>query len=235
MPLDVLSAAELQERSFLLLSSQKAHQAITANALLALELDKQPALKEACTNASLMLPESAGVLWALKRRGFVAERLAGIEYAWKLCEQCAQSDWPVFLLGGSEQTLSAAQRRLQDEIPRLQIVGSHHGFFATDQEPKILQLLKEKRPRLTLVALGMPRQDLWIAKHLPLLPPGLYVGVGGSFDVWAGRLKRAPRWFQVFGLEWSYRLYQEPWRWRRMLDLPRFWWRALREPKAPIS
>jgi N-acetylglucosaminyldiphosphoundecaprenol N-acetyl-beta-D-mannosaminyltransferase len=228
IPLDVMGAAELRERSFLLLSSQQANQAITVNALLALDTERNPALRAACSKATLMLPESAGVRWALNRQRIKTPALAGIDYAWQLCELCAENDWPVFLLGGSTEVLNAAAERLKGDMPRLPIVGMRHGFFEADQDASIIAAINEARPRLTLVALGMPKQDVWIAKHLAQLPPGLYMGVGGSFDIWAGRLKRAPKWAQIVGAEWLYRWFQEPWRWPRMLALPRFAWRVWR-------
>ncbi len=229
IPLDVMSSVELRERSFLLLSSQKANQVITANALLTLDAQDNVDLRAACEKAALMLPESAGIRWALARKEIKAASVAGIDYAWKLCEHCAENDWPVFLLGSSEDVLNAAAQRLQNEIPGLKIAGMRHGFFGPEQDHDIIESIRNARPHLILVALGMPKQDIWIANHLSILPSGLYMGVGGSFDVWAGRLKRAPRWIQILGIEWFYRLYQEPWRWPRMLALPRFAWKVWRD------
>jgi N-acetylglucosaminyldiphosphoundecaprenol N-acetyl-beta-D-mannosaminyltransferase len=232
IPLDVLSAVQLRERARELMSGPVPQQAITANALLALDAEKNAALRSACLAAALMLPESAGMRWALSRKNIKTPAVAGIDLAWELCELCAENNWPIFLLGGSAEVLDAAAQRLKNEIPNLRITGTRHGFFSAEDDGATLQFIKDARPKLTLVALGMPKQDIWISRHLSQLPPGLYMGVGGSFDVWAGRLKRAPRWAQRIGFEWCYRLYQEPWRWPRMLALPRFAWKVCRE-KAP--
>ncbi|MCS7292621.1 MAG: WecB/TagA/CpsF family glycosyltransferase, partial [Gloeomargarita sp. SKYBB_i_bin120] len=111
--------------------------------------------------------------------------------------------------------------------PNLVIAGYHHGYFTPAEENALVDEITQKQPRLILVALGVPRQELWIYQHRRCCPQAVWVGVGGSFDIWAGVKKRAPRWVRRLYLEWAFRLYQEPWRWRRMLALPQFAWRVL--------
>jgi hypothetical protein len=115
--------------------------------------------------------------------------------------------------------------RLKQDFPSLNIVYVQDGYFKNDEE--ILVQLKEKLPRLLLVALGAPKQEELIQKARKILPDSLMIGVGGSFDVWSGQKQRAPQWFCDNNLEWFYRLYQEPWRWKRMLVLPQFLLRTL--------
>ena len=97
-----------------------------------------------------------------------------------------------------------------------------HGYLSWEQEEKWLKLLQEAQPALIFVGLGVPRQELWIQKYRHLCPNSIWIGVGGSFDIWAGHKTRAPLWLRNNNLEWFYRLYQEPWRWKRMLVLPKF-------------
>jgi N-acetylglucosaminyldiphosphoundecaprenol N-acetyl-beta-D-mannosaminyltransferase len=118
--------------------------------------------------------------------------------------------------------------RLRQELPGLRLVLSAHGYQNAGAWPALEQQLLNARPDLVLVALGVPRQETWI-QLLPGRRGGLWMGVGGSFDVWAGVKKRAPAWMGALQIEWLYRLVQEPSRWRRMLSLPAFAWAVLRQ------
>jgi N-acetylglucosaminyldiphosphoundecaprenol N-acetyl-beta-D-mannosaminyltransferase len=116
-------------------------------------------------------------------------------------------------------------------VPKLQLVFTAHGYQPPEAWPQLERSLLAAQPDLVLVALGVPRQETWIA-DLPGRSAGLWMGVGGSFDVWAGIKKRAPGWMGALQIEWLYRLVQEPTRWRRMLALPAFAWAVLRQPRA---
>lgn len=148
--------------------------------------------------------------------------MPGIDFALDLCRWAATQNYSVYLLGGTDEAVDGAAHFLRATIPGIAIKGARSGYFDVAKETEILADIKTKAPRLLLVALGMPRQDVWIYKNLDKLSPGLAIGVGGSFDVWAGHLERAPRWIQNLGLEWLYRLWQEPFRWRRIAQLPVF-------------
>jgi N-acetylglucosaminyldiphosphoundecaprenol N-acetyl-beta-D-mannosaminyltransferase len=109
----------------------------------------------------------------------------------------------------------------------LNFVGTHSGYHSPETEKILLETLTELQPQVIFVGLGVPRQELWIAKNRTLCPQAIWIGVGGSFDIWSGGKTRAPKWLANNNLEWLYRLYQEPWRWRRMLALPEFLFQAL--------
>ena len=115
----------------------------------------------------------------------------------------------------------------QAELSRMAIAGIQHGFIPAEEEDAFCEQLKTANPSVILVGLGVPRQEFWIANHRHLCPNAIWMGVGGSFDIWAGTKERAPKFLRENSLEWTYRLYKEPWRWRRMLALPKFMWRAL--------
>ncbi|MFM7464559.1 MAG: WecB/TagA/CpsF family glycosyltransferase, partial [Cyanobium sp.] len=148
-------------------------------------------------------------------------RAPGIELARHLLHHAATLGWRVALVGASPPVLEQLCHRLKAEIPNLQLVLAIHGYNDPSAWPELEKRLLSIHPDLVLVALGVPRQELWI-QSMPHPLPGLWMGVGGSFDVWAGTKKRAPLWMGKVHLEWLYRLIQEPSRWRRMLALPAF-------------
>lgn len=205
-------------------------QIVTLNAEMTMAARAQPELGRAIAAAQLVIPDGAGVVWALGRQGFRVRRTPGIELAWKLLQHGAMAGWRVALVGASPDVMERLLAQLQADIPGLQLVFSAHGYQPVEAWPGLEQQLLASRPDLVLVALGVPRQETWIA-DLPGRSGGLWMGVGGSFDVWAGLKKRAPRWMGALQIEWLYRLVQEPSRWRRMLALPAFAWAVIRQER----
>lgn len=204
-------------------------QIVTLNAEMTMAARADPALAAAIEAADLVIPDGAGVVWALGRQGFRVTRSPGIELARWLLEQAAQAGWKVALVGASPAVIESLRQTLPREIPGLQLVLTVDGYRTPEEWPALGRQLQELRPDLVLVALGVPRQETWI-HDLPAPRRGLWMGVGGSFDVWAGVKKRAPGWMGTLQVEWLYRLMQEPTRWRRMLALPAFARRVLRDP-----
>jgi N-acetylglucosaminyldiphosphoundecaprenol N-acetyl-beta-D-mannosaminyltransferase len=203
-------------------------QIVTLNAEMTMAALAQPELGRAIRAAQLVIPDGAGVVWALGRQGLRVPRSPGIELARRLLEHGAAQGWRMALVGASPAVMEALVGRLRAEIPGLQLAFTAHGYQSADAWPGLERQLLDTRPDLVLVALGVPRQETWIA-DLPGRGAGLWMGVGGSFDVWAGVKKRAPRWMGALQIEWLYRLWQEPSRWRRMLALPAFALAVLRE------
>jgi N-acetylglucosaminyldiphosphoundecaprenol N-acetyl-beta-D-mannosaminyltransferase len=196
-------------------------QIVTLNAEMTMAALADPALAGAIRGADLVIPDGAGVVWALGRQGIRVRRAPGIELARNLLNHAANQGWRVALVGSSPQVLEQLCPRLKAEMPDLQLVIAIHGYSDPEAWPDLEKRLFLMRPDLVLVALGVPRQELWI-QGLPHPLLGIWMGVGGSFDVWAGTKKRAPLWMGKVHLEWLYRLIQEPSRWRRMLALPAF-------------
>lgn len=223
LPVNLLDAKEIINIAHQYLFDERAHQIISANPLLALEIQKNAALKNACLQADLVLSDSAGISWAARHLSQPKpERIPGIDLAFKLCSLAELAHAPVYLLGGKPGVAMRAAQFLYKNFPYLSISGMRDGYFKHNDIPHIIKDIQQSRARLTLVALGMPKQELWIHQNLSSLPGGIYMGVGGSFDVWSGDLKRAPRLFQRWGIEWAFRWAQEPQRWSRMAHLPRF-------------
>ena len=128
--------------------------------------------------------------------------------------------------GGKPGVTDAAATQWCAQLPTVNIITSH-GYLSPEEEETWKQTLKTQQPRLILVGLGVPRQEVWIRENRHLCPQAIWVGVGGSFDIWSGTKERAPGWLRNNNLEWLYRLYQEPWRWRTMLVLPQFLLKSL--------
>ncbi|MGI0484683.1 WecB/TagA/CpsF family glycosyltransferase [Pantanalinema rosaneae CENA516] len=202
---------------------------VTLNAEMAMQAEQNSRLAAAIEQADLVIPDGAGVVFYLKLYGKRAVRCPGIELAESLLQQMGlRSDLgTVFFYGGAPGVAETAAKIWQQRSPGLRFAGVQNGFLAPEDQPAFQQRLKDLQPQLILVGLGVPRQEFWIMEHRHLCPNAIWIGVGGSFDIWAGVKVRAPGWLRNNNLEWLYRLYQEPWRWRRMLALPHFAWRSL--------
>lgn len=196
------------------------------------EMMSDPAMIEIVNNAQLVIPDGIGVQIGLRIFGYNVKRIPGIVFAYKLLQECALSNQPVALIGAKPEVIEQAVQNLNKQIQNLNVIYTHDGYF--DDESKILKELTEKNPRLVLCALGSPKQDLFIKQAVKLLPHSLFIGVGGSFDVWSGNVKRAPKIWQKLGLEWLYRTIKEPQRFKRIFPtLPLFVLRVLKERFIP--
>ncbi|WP_179228677.1 WecB/TagA/CpsF family glycosyltransferase [Leptolyngbya ohadii] len=206
---------------------------VTLNAEMAMQAEKTPNLAAVIRSAELVIPDGAGVVLYLRLRGQKVQRCPGIELAEALLRQMPLlgTEGTVFFYGGAPGVAQSAADRLQYRIPGLKIAGVQHGYLSEEERSQLDETLRRLQPRLILVGLGVPRQELWIAEHRYLCPDSIWIGVGGSFDIWSGKKTRAPGWLANNHLEWVYRLYQEPWRWRRMLALPKFALRALTDAR----
>lgn len=201
---------------------------VTLNAEMTMQAEQSDRLAEIIQNAELVIPDGAGIVLYLQLYGKRVKRRPGIELAEGLLQRFGQANLgSVFFYGGQPGVAEQAAAFWQQQQPGLPFAGVQHGYLTADEQPAFDQRLKDLQPGLILVGMGVPRQELWIADHRHLCPNAIWIGVGGSFDIWAGTKTRAPEFFRDNHLEWLYRLYQEPWRWRRMTALPRFAWRSL--------
>ena len=181
---------------------------------------------EILKNADLVIPDGVGVQIGLKLKGHNVKRIAGIEFSHKLIEECSKKEISVALIGAKPHILKKAIDNLKSELKDLNIAYQQDGYF--HDRDKVIADLKAIRPRFILVALGSPKQEEFIKEAKKVLPHAVMIGVGGSFDVWSGEIKRAPVIFQKLGLEWAYRIIKEPWRFKRIFPtLPRFLLRVL--------
>lgn len=196
------------------------------------EMISNPDIKNIINDAELVIPDGIGVQIGLKIMGYDVKRIAGIEFAHRMLEECAKTSQSAALIGAKSDILEAAKKNIQNELPDLYITYSHDGYFQNDES--ILNDLKIRQPRLVLCALGSPKQEEFIFKAKKLMPETLFIGVGGSFDVWSGVVKRAPVIYQKLGLEWLYRTIKEPKRFKRIFPvLPLFVLKVLKEKFMP--
>lgn len=221
---DHVSMKEALDRLEDFMTAGKPHLVITANPEMVMKARGDQLLAEIMHRADLVVADGIGVVWAssfIKQK--VPERIPGIELAENLLERAEKAGWKVFLLGGAKGVSKQAAQALQKKLPNLQIVGTHHGYFqGGPEEEEIIAHIKRTKPDILLAALGVPRQEKWLAAHLGVLKVPVAIGVGGSFNVWAGVDKRAPEWVRKIHLEWAYRLARQPWRIKRMALLPIF-------------
>ncbi|MBZ9635298.1 WecB/TagA/CpsF family glycosyltransferase [Clostridium tagluense] len=152
----------------------------------------------------------------------VSEKIAGIELMDSLVKKCESENQGIYLLGATKETVDMCNINLRTKYRKLNILGSHDGYFEIDNCEEILQEIEKVNPKILFVAMGCPRQELFIAKYMDRLPCSVFMGVGGSFDIIAGNLKRAPKWMISIGLEWLYRVAKEPFRIKRLSSIPKF-------------
>ncbi|MBC8448637.1 MAG: WecB/TagA/CpsF family glycosyltransferase [Chloroflexi bacterium] len=198
-------------------------QVATVNPEFVVAAQANEPFRRALNAASLALPDGIGLLWAARLLGQrLPERVAGSDIVPRIAERSAARGWRLFLLGSAPGVAERAAAQLVARYPDLVVAGTYAGSPAAAEEDDIVARVRAARPDILFVAYGAPAQDLWIVRNLERLDVPVCMGVGGTLDFIAGVRKRAPRWVQRLGLEWLYRLLQEPWRWRRQLALPRF-------------
>lgn len=179
-------------------------------------------------NADLIVPDGIGVELGLKILGHNVRRIAGIELGKELIIKFSKAGKKIAMVGAKPTIVDGAIENLKNEIPELNIVYSHDGYFKNDEE--ILNEIAKTQPDLVLVALGSPKQEFFIHSLKDRLPNATMIGLGGSFDVWAGVVERAPEIYQKLGLEWLYRTIKEPQRFKRIFPtLPLFVLKVFKE------
>ena len=203
-------------------------QVVTINPEMIDYASKHPDFANILKEAELVIPDGVGVQLGLKILGHNVKRIAGIEFARKIVEKNAADGKTIALIGAKPHVIEKAVENLKKEISGINIVYYHDGYFKDDTE--ILNQLQLKKPHLVLTALGSPKQEEFNYKAKKLLPESLFIGVGGSFDVWAGEVERAPEIYQKLWLEWLYRTVKEPKRFKRIFPtLPLFVLKVLKE------
>jgi len=219
--IDTYSFDEAISEGKALIDGNKVSQVVTINPEMFEAANKDPDFANIIKEAEMVIPDGVGVKIALKINGYNVARIPGIDFARKLLEESAKNNIPVAIIGAKEEIITKAIENLQNEIPSLNIVYYHNGYFENDDE--IYNELNSKSPKLILVAMGSPRQEKFIYNAKQKLNPALMVGIGGSLDVWSGSVTRAPKLFQVLGLEWLYRTVTQPSRLKRIFPtLPLF-------------
>jgi N-acetylglucosaminyldiphosphoundecaprenol N-acetyl-beta-D-mannosaminyltransferase len=209
---------------------QRPTQVITANPIMIMAALDDVHYKQMMQQAELIVPDGAGVVWAANfLKNPVQERVPGIDLMLELLELAQTKSWKVYFLGASTEVIEAAVANIRSRFPKLHMCGYRNGYFTTEQDQEVIAELQAQSPDLLFVGRAANQQEPWIHQHKSTLKIPVMMGVGGSFDVLSGKLKRAPRIWQTLRLEWLYRLLQEPWRYKRMLQLPKFMWLVIRK------
>jgi len=228
VPVDNVTGEEAIAKIEAFIENGRPHQVVTVNPEFVVAAQSDAKFFQVLKEADLSLPDGVGLLWATRFLGTpLSERVAGVETVGKIASLAAERGYRLFLLGAAEGVAETTAMRLEGENPGLKVAGTYAGSPDPREEEEIVEMIRAARPHLLLVAYGAPQQDLWIHRHLGRLEVPVAMGVGGAFDFISGRAKRAPGWMQQLGLEWLHRLLHQPWRWRRMLALPKFVWLVL--------
>ncbi|RNB82077.1 glycosyltransferase [Brevibacillus fluminis] len=202
-------------------AGQRTH-VVTANPEVVM-IAKENAGFQSILDQAYVVPDGIGIVYAAKMLDKpLHERVTGVELVDALMQEANTQGWKVFLLGASPDVNRMAAARLEKDFPGAKIVGRRDGYFSADEEQLLINEINAASPDLLFVAMGVPRQEFWIAKHWSQLNTPIVIGIGGVFDVLAGTVKRAPVLWQKLHLEWLYRLLRQPSRWKRQLAIPRF-------------
>ena len=218
-----LSMGEALENLEQYIGEGKPHHIVTADASMVVQAGRDSELAEIVQSADLVTPDGAGLLWASKLlRRPILHRVSGVDLVAELARLSARKGYRLFLLGAAPGVADAAAQNLRERFPGAQFVGTRHGFFTPADEPQIVREIVAAKPDVLLVAFGIPKQEKFISRHKEELGVPVLIGVGGSFDVYSGRVKRAPKWMQNGGLEWLFRVCQNPRKASKVMALPRF-------------
>ena len=216
---DDLTQQEAAQQGRQLLEEDKFHYVVTPNPEFLLAAEKDPEFRRVLNAADLVLPDGIGVVYSAKILGTpLKERVPGIEFAEAMLSALNEMGGRLYLLGAKPGVAELATANLKDAHPGLIVCGTHDGYFREDGP--VVEEIRAAAADVVFVCLGAPKQELWMVEHGPATGAHLMVGLGGSLDVFAGVVERAPEGFQRLGLEWLYRLAKEPKRIGRMAKLP---------------
>ena len=205
----------------------------TANAEMIMNAQHDAALREILQTAELVVPDGAGTVWAAHHLGYeMPERVAGYDLVQALLKEAPKRGDRVFFFGSAPGIAEAAKNKAEKLYPGVQIVGVRNGYFTAEDEPEIINEIREAKPDILLAALGVPKQEKWLQKYREELGVPVSIGVGGTLDVMAGNVRRAPKWMQKAKLEWLFRGLLQPKRAGRLVALPKFVLRVHRAKKG---
>lgn len=220
---DMVSINESADIIVRFLNGDKFRRVFTPNSEIIMMAYRDSSFREALNKADLLTADGIGVVYASKILGKpIKERAAGFDIAKKVLEKISKTGHKLYLFGAKPGVAEEAKAKIEEEYPGINIVGTHNGYFKEKEVPEIIEDINNSGADLLFVCLGAPAQEKWIDKNAEKLNVKVAMGIGGSLDVFAGKVERAPEFYCNHGLEWFYRLKKEPWRAKRMMDLPKF-------------
>ena len=218
-----LTMAQAVEAVQQFIAEKKVALVATANAEMLMRATRDEELKDILNQADLVVPDGAGTVWAAGHLGEpMPERVAGFDLAQELMREAPARGDRIYFFGSAPGVADKAKAKAEELYPGIQVVGTRNGFFTEADEPGIIAEIKAARPDILLAALGVPKQEKWLKKHMQELQVPVSIGVGGTLDVMAGVMERAPLWMQKAKLEWLFRGLKQPSRAGRLLALPKF-------------
>ena len=205
---------------------------VTINPEIIEQASKDNELANIIKSANLVVADGVGIKIALKLKNVNQERIPGVDFAENLLKYCAQENEGIALIGAKEEVIIETKNNLEKKYNGIKFVYTHNGYFNETEENEIINNLSQLSPALVLVATGSPKQDYFIKKCKEKMPNTTFIGIGGAFDVWAGKVQRAPEIFQKTGFEWLYRTAKQPERLKRIYKtLPLFLIKAIMDIK----
>lgn len=236
VPVDTVNTGDaLEYINNLIQNNKKGNYILAVNAEKIMTLQKDSFLKTFYENAALILPDGIGVTIAVKWiLGLKIRRVAGADLMQNICEEAVKRGSKIFIFGGKEEINKTAVEKINLAYPGICIVGRCDGYIDEDKMKDLIDKINKSKADILFIALGSPKQERWIQKYLHKTNTKICQGIGGTLDVISGRAKRAPRPIQRIGLEWLYRLFNEPERIRRQIIYPMFLFRVIME-KLKIS
>ena len=223
VPVDCLTMQTALDAVDTALQSDKPTSIVAVNPEKIIRAQSDPEFMKQLTSAGLLIPDGIGVVWAARLLGLGnMERVPGSELMPAICGLAAQKGYPLFLFGGRPEVNQRAVEFLRRRYPSIRIVGNEHGYIGKEDFPDLIESINDSGAKILFVALDSPKQEQWIADHLSKLRVQVCQGVGGTFDVIAGTVRRAPVIFRKMYLEWLYRLVAQPNRIMRQTALPKF-------------
>lgn len=220
---DMIDIAGAADRIMGFFNEERLHTVFTPNSEIIMAAYRDPEFCKMLNSADLLTADGIGVVYASKMlKRPINERAAGYDIARRVLEKLNYTDHKLFLFGGKPGVAEEAAANLRKEYKELNIAGTRNGYFKPEEEEEIVDQINDSGADIVFVCLGAPKQEKWINAHKNELRVKVAMGIGGSLDVFAGRVERAPDFWCKIGMEWFYRLVKEPWRAGRMLDLPKF-------------
>jgi N-acetylglucosaminyldiphosphoundecaprenol N-acetyl-beta-D-mannosaminyltransferase len=211
LPVDILSHDETVARILAAIAGGQRCQHVALNVAKLINARTNAELARDVRESDIVGIDGMGIVYALRLLGHdVPHRVAGADLFESLMAQCAARGLKPFLLGATPAVLAAALRKLRRRYPSLEIAGSHHGYFTDEREDAICDLIRTSGAHCLFIAMPTPRKERFMHRHRDTLGVPFVMGVGGTFDVVAGHVQRAPALVQIAGLEWAYRMMQEP-------------------------
>lgn len=226
--IDNLTLSEAVDKALSLISEHRCAYMVTPNPEIVMAAWDDPKVSKAIENADLVIPDGVGVMQAARILGTpLREHMPGIDAATEIIKRLASRGGSVFLYGARPGVAEKAAERMKQRFPGLVICGTNDGYGNDDGA--VVSKINAAKPDFVMVCLGVPKQELWMAKHAAKLDAGLMAGLGGTIDVFSGQVKRAPLIWQKLKLEWLYRCFEEPKRFRKVKRIPQFIIKAWRK------